>query len=134
MMGKQVVIIGIVLSFLLGCDQTPEIVGTWKVDDGFYKATYKIEEKNEKIKAEVLAYNDGTTIYVKDDEAHYIFQDLKKKGDCYVEVDGISGATLNSDTSHTTKLKLINDSTLEVMQYIMERPVIEIWYKQKIND
>lgn len=127
---RQWMIVGIVISILMGCGSKPEILGTWKVDDGFYKATYRIEMVNEKIATEVLSYDDGTTRYKKSDESHFLFNDLQKKGDRYVEVDGVTGATTTSD-ENTPGLKLVNDSTLEVTRYIMEHATVETWNRIK---
>lgn len=130
MFSRQWMIIGIAISILTGCGSKPEILGTWKIDDGFYKATYRIQMVNEKISTEVLSYNDGTTSYRKRDESHFLFKDLQKKGERYVEVDGVTGAT-TTEGENVASIKLVNDSTLEVTQYIMEHPIIEIWNRIK---
>ena len=49
---------------LSACQTTTDnMVGTWKVNDKFTKATYQIEQDGRYLKAFVLAYDDGTTQY-----------------------------------------------------------------------
>ncbi len=120
----------VILSILFSCDKKENpLIGTWKVDSKFYKATCNILEKDDYIKGLVLYYNDDTTIYKYEEgkPKNYFFKNLKEKEDGYV--DAISGATQIKTAEETVKLKLISEDTLEVTTYIMNKPLKETWIR-----
>lgn len=109
-------------------NNTPELLGTWKVVSNYYKGTFEILEQNDSIKAKVLYYNDDTTIIrASDKKEYYVFENLIAKNHVYV--DAISGATKTKDAKANISIKPINKDTLEVTTYIYNRPLKELWVR-----
>ena len=117
--------------FLLCCNDNEQLLyGKWQVISNYYKATYEIIKENDSIKAEVLYYNDGTTIIrEKDAKTYYVFKDLKASEDLFV--DAMSGATKTDDSKKNIAIKIKHNDTLEVTQYIANKPLKEIWVRNK---
>ena len=105
------------------------MIGIWKVDSKFYKATCKILEENDTVKGEVLYYNDNTTVYrsKKGQAKSYFFNNIKEKNGTYI--DAISGATKTKNKNKTATLHLVSTDTLEITTYIMNKPLKEIWVR-----
>ena len=103
------------------------MIGIWKVDSKFYKATCEILEENDTVKGVVLYYNDNTTKYKHEVGApkSYFFNDIKEKNGTYI--DAISGATKIENNNKTATLHLLSKDTLEITTYIMNKPLKEIW-------
>jgi hypothetical protein len=120
---------GILLVFVIVWSCTTDsaaLLGRWHVDSKFYRATYDIVEVDGDLKVEVIYYNDDTTI-LKQNKAkpYYLYNDLKPKGDQFV--DAISGAT-KSNTQEVS-FKLRHKDTLEVTTYILKKSLTETWIK-----
>ena len=108
------------------------ILGMWKVDSKYYKATCEILEEDGTLKGRVLYYNDGTTVYRNSngDSIKYFFSNLKENEGVYI--DAVSGATSTKSLENsTTSLKLLSKDTLEVISYIMHKPLKENWIRIK---
>lgn len=107
---------------------TSPLLGTWKVDSPFYRATYQIENHSGKCRAKVLYYNDDTTVYrYNDDDPWYQFTNLKSKKNEYV--DAISGATKTGKQS--ISIVPVHKDTLKVTSYILHKPLTETWFRIK---
>ena len=118
----------ILLSLIFVCcaPKCEDIDGQWKVISPFYIATFKIAKVEGKLKCAVLTYNDGTTSFDNRDKSpYYLAQNLKCDGEIYV--DGISGATTINEQG--LKMQIINNSTMSVTTYIMNKPLTEKWMK-----
>ena len=91
---KKIILFAIlIIAFSCAKKENP-LLGKWKVDSKFYKATYHILESNDSVQGKVLYYNDDTTIIREvDGKDYYVFKNLKEKENVYV--DAISGATKN---------------------------------------
>lgn len=115
------------LGFLFSCDRpADELLGTWKVNSKFYKATYEVIEEADEIKALVKYYDDDTFRYSFDStNVHYVFTSLKKKGDQYV--DGVSGATVKNADAKGLSISIKAKDTLEVTSYVLDKPLVETW-------
>lgn len=116
------------LAITISCSSSEDIDGYWSVKNDFYKATYLIDEFNNKKKALVVSYNDGTTAYTKDSKPNqFLFQNLKKKDGGYV--DAVSGATKTSDKQTLNRIDPVSKDTLEVTTYISGKPLKEHWIR-----
>ena len=110
-------------------NKADDMVGIWKVNDRFTKASYQIEQDGRYLKAFVLAYDDGTTQYKFDgSKKHYAFTGLKHKKGVYV--DGVSGATSKTENPKNYAIKKKHKDTLEVTTYILNKPIIETWIRK----
>jgi len=120
----------LLLLLLISCSKKPkELIGVWEVKSLFYKATYCIEDKDDKIIGRIIYYNDGTYIYKETGTEKDIFlHKIEKKSGLYI--DAISGATI---TKKETTMKLVGKDTLEVISYIKNRPLKEYWIKKRTN-
>ncbi|MGH1388047.1 hypothetical protein [Kordia sp.] len=105
------------------------MIGIWKVNSRFYKATCEILEENDTVKGEVLYYNDNTTVYrsEKGQPKSYFFNNIKEKNGTYI--DAVSGATKIENENKTAILHLLSKDTLEVTTYILNKPLKEIWIR-----
>jgi hypothetical protein len=105
------------------------LLGNWKVKSGFYKAGYQIVQQNDQLKCIVNYYDDGTTVFNRNQKpAQFVFHDLKWKKDAYVDVS--SGA---SKLNQSMKLKFKSRDTLEVTSYVMQQALKEIWVRDKLT-
>lgn len=122
---KKITIILCLLVF--SCSKNSEtLLGTWKVDSKFYRATYNIVEVDGDLKAEVIYYNDDTTVLRQNKAApFYLFHNLKYQDDH--SLDAISGATKTK--AQPVFIKLKHKDTLEVTTYLSKKPLKEIWIK-----
>jgi len=123
--------ISLILLLASCSDKGKEILGVWDLDSKFYSATYKIEKTNNKLKAQILYYNDGTTQYKfnkNDVEKVYSFQNLKHNNGIYV--DAVSGATKKTNPEQA-QIKAINKDTLTVTTYVFHKPLTEKWIRKK---
>lgn len=114
---------------LFSCEYTDKgiLLGKWKVKSEFYKAGYQIIEQNNELKCFVNYYDDGTTVFnSKDKPAQFVFHDLKWKKGAFADVT--SGA---SKLDQAMKLKLKSRDTLEVISYVLQTPLKEIWVRDK---
>ncbi|WP_299552368.1 hypothetical protein [Seonamhaeicola sp.] len=126
---KRIAYIIILFSMSSCSNGIKNLYGTWNVKSNHYKATYLILNENDSVKAKVLYYNDGTSIYKESEhKSYYVFENLKPKGALYV--DAISGATIK-DTNKNSSIRIIHKDTIEVTTYIMHRPLKETW--KRIN-
>lgn len=126
---KQLLIL--ILIFLVGCSTQIDnrILGTWKVQNSFYRATYKIEKAGEKLIGKVLYYNDDTTILKETGTDKDIFlNNLTYKNDAFV--DAISGETI---TQKNISITIQSNDTLAVTKYIHNKPLTEIWTRKTLN-
>lgn len=118
----------IILSMLFSCsnDDAEQLYGTWRVDSKFYKAKYEILEVEDEVKAKIKYYNDDTTV-IKEDVANprYILNNLLQKENVFV--DAVSGATTSNE--HITEIKPKHKDTLEVITYLMNKPLKELWIR-----
>lgn len=117
-----------ITTVLLSCkDKKNELLGTWSVNSKFYKAICFITETEERIKGQVLYYNDDTTVYNYEEGTtkNYFFNNIKEQKNEFV--DAISGATKTGEQQ--IKLKLRHKDTLEVTTYIVNKPLTETWIR-----
>ena len=141
-MGKYLLMLGLV--GLITCtsktplQQNNSITGVWQVESKFYAATYKIEQHQRSLQAQVLFYDDGTTRYqYQQGKKHFLFENLKRKKKSKKELylDGNSGATKKEGNTHKIsskfKLKPISPDILEVTSYVMQQPLTEHWVRKK---
>ncbi|PZW42611.1 hypothetical protein LX95_00927 [Mesonia algae] len=126
-MKKQICVL--LLISIYSCSKNgAELLGTWQVKNNYYKATYKIMEEHDSIKAKVLYYHDGTTIIKPEDQKeYYAFENLKYTKNQYV--DAISGATKTKELHPNIALKLIHKDTIHVTKYISKKPLKEVWIR-----
>ena len=105
-----------------------QIIGLWKVNSNFYKATYKIVEEQNKLIGKVIYYNDDTTVLHETgtDKDIFLFN-LKPNKAGYV--DAVSGATKTKN--YYTSIKTKHKDTLEVTTYIQNKPLTETWTRIK---
>ena len=105
------------------------MLGLWKVDSKFYKATCEIVEEANTLKGLVIYYNDDTTVYRYEEgqPKKYFFNNLKEKDSVYV--DAIAGATKTENSNEVVTLNLLSKDTLEVTTHIMQKPLKEIWVR-----
>lgn len=108
------------------CSKPLPIDGVWKVNNPVYKAVYEIKDINEKKKAHVVSYNDGTSRFDSIEKTVYFFNDLRPKDLFYV--DAISGATKTKQKQN--RIEPIHKDTLKVTTYIHNKPIVEYWIKQ----
>ncbi len=126
---KKALFISIAIIVFSCTKKESSIIGIWKVDSKFYKATCEILEENGVMKGVVLYYNDNTTVYRHEEgqEKSYFFKNIKEKDGTYI--DAISGATKTENSSKTATLQLISKDTIEITTYIMNKPLKEIWIR-----
>lgn len=107
------------------------LLGVWKINSKFYKATCKIIKDENSVKGLVLYYNDDTTIYKykegDGESKNYFFNNLIEKKGTYV--DAVSGATKTDKLEEAVTLKLLSKDTLEVTTHIMRKPLKETWIR-----
>lgn len=119
-----------ILIFLVGCSTKIDtrILGEWNVQSQFYRATFKIEKVSKKVIGKVLYYNDDTTILKETGTDKDIFlHNLTYKNDAFV--DAIAGATITKNERISITVK--HQDTLEFTQYILHKPVVEIWTRKQ---
>ncbi len=122
---------GLVFLMMFGflfCTQKPkELIGIWEVKSPHYRATYAIEEYNNRIVGKIQYYNDDTYVYKGTGTEKDIFlHKIKRKDSVYI--DAISGATM---TKKDLVIKQKSPDTLEVTTYIRNKPLKEFWIKKK---
>ena len=112
---------------LTSCSKKPqELIGIWEVKTPYHKAIYSIEEEEDKIVGKIKYYNDHTYIYQETGSSKDIFlHKLKRKDSLYI--DAISGATVSNQS---LIIKRRHPDTLEVTQYIHNKPLQEFWIKK----
>ncbi len=119
------------LLMFAACHQAPPILGQWKVNNSFYKATYQIVQADHTIKGQVLHYDDGTSQYhFNGTNPTYLFNNLIKKETVYV--DAVTGATTLETTQNVNHITLKNQDTLYVTTYIHDKPLEEVWVRQEV--
>ncbi len=120
-----------ILLCLMSCsNKCQSLYGEWEVKSSYYKAIYNINNENDSIKARVVYYNDGTSVYGKSNsEVYYLFKNLKEKNDRYVDV--ISGETKLKKTENNVSIQLISKDSIEAITYIMNKPLKEIWVRKR---
>lgn len=130
LMKKNILLITCFL-FIFCSEKEHDIIGFWNVESNYYRATYKIENKNNKLIGKVIYYNDDTTILKEThtDKDIFLFNLKLKKDNIYV--DAVSGAT--SSKNQNTIIKVNHKDTLEVTSYIMKKPLKEIWIRNTNN-
>ncbi|WP_299247350.1 hypothetical protein [uncultured Aquimarina sp.] len=127
-MRKAFLIFVAIISF--SCmERENSMLGLWKVDSKFYKATCEIVEEANTLKGLVIYYNDDTTVYrYKEGEPkNYFFNNLKEKNGVYV--DAVAGATKMENLHDTVTLNQLSKDTLEVTTHMMHKPIKEIWIR-----
>lgn len=129
---KRWIIILLTFFWIVCNHQSDDMVGEWVVQSKHYSATYRILQEGKKLNGLVLYYNDGTTKYRHDGEKfYYIFTGLEKDDGIYV--DAVTGATSKNDTPKTLEINKRNIDTLDVTTYIRNKPLREIWTRNKNN-
>ena len=125
-MRKIIFFIGVL--FAVSCAQKPtELIGVWEVNTPYHKAVYSIEEYEDNIVGKIKYYNDNTFVYKESGTPKDIFlHKLKRKDSLYI--DAISGAT---NTNHEWVIQQKHLDTLEVTQYIHNKPLQEVWIKKR---
>lgn len=126
---RKTFLISIAIVFFSCTKKENPLIGIWKVDSKFYKATCGILEEEGLTKGVVLYYNDNTTVYTHEEgqPKSYFFKNIKEKDGTYI--DAVSGATKTEDSSKTATLHLVSTDTLEITTYIMNKPLKEIWIR-----
>lgn len=127
-MNKIITIIIVLLTTISCTEQEDILVGTWKFDGPFHKATYEITAEGSGFIGKVIDYDDGTSHYTSKD-ALLCFEGLKKQDSIYV--DGISGASASNKTAKTICIKVKNQDSLKATTYVMGRAIKEWWVRQK---
>ena len=124
MMKKGILLLALIL---LSCNNEAEqLLGRWKVDSKFYRATYDIVEVDGDLKVEVIYYNDDTTVLRQNKaKPYYLYNNLQQKDNQFI--DAISGATKSN--VQEVSIKPRHKDTLEVTTYILKKPLTEIWIK-----
>lgn len=124
-------ILYLLLMLLISCSGKPkELIGIWQLDSPYYRATYAIEEQDEKIIGRILYYNDDTYVYTETGTQKDIFLHQIAKNDS-IYIDALSGATI---TKKEITMRLIAKDTLEVTSYIKNKPLKEFWIKKRNNN
>ena len=118
----------VLLFSVLSCSKKPtELIGIWEVKTSYHKATYSIEEHENRIVGRVKYYDDNTYIYKESGTHKDIFlHKLKRKDSIYI--DAISGATM---TNKELVIQRKHEDTLEVTKYIHNKPLKEFWIKKR---
>ena len=119
----------IVIIFFLSCSKPFDnrLLGIWKTNSKFYRATYKFEKVNHNIIGKLLYYNDGTTILHETGTTKDIF--IKNlRYDDHLFIDAVSGAT--QTTSRNYEIKVMHTDTLEVTTFMHNKPSIETWTRK----
>lgn len=126
-MNKFLICISILIIF--SCRDTgKDLVGTWKVHSQFYQSTCQIYQEGRAVKGQILSYHDGTSTYKYDGtDKRFLFENLRSKDSVYV--DGMSGATVKSETPQMLSIRQKSKDSLLVTTYIMNRPLTELWTK-----
>lgn len=122
----------ILLLLVTSCtDIKDPLEGEWEVRSRFFKARYEIFREDDQLKGLVLFYDDGTTKYNYDGaKRYYVYQNLIKKDSIYV--DAVSGATqVKEDHKMIDHIKLIGNDTLQMVTYMMNRPIIDVWVRKQ---
>ncbi|WP_047788947.1 hypothetical protein [Tenacibaculum mesophilum] len=120
----------ITIILFLGCSKPfdQRIIGIWKTNSKFYKATYKFEKVNKHIVGKLLYYNDGTTILHETGTDKDIFiKNLLYKDLLFI--DALSGATQTNTLNYQIEVK--HQDTLKVTTYIRRKPLIETWTRKQ---
>ena len=124
-MKKLIGILILLLTISCSSDADKRVIGTWHTQSKYYQGTFKIEEKNDKMIAKVLYYNDGTTILKETGTEQDVFvNDLKYKNKQYV--DAVSGAT----ATYKIAITVVHKDTLSVTNYIQGQPLQELWTRK----
>lgn len=126
---KKAFLLAVIITVSACAKKENPMLGLWKVDSKFYKASCQILEENDEVKGLVLYYNDDTTVYryKEGEDKNYFFKNIKEKNDMYI--DAVSGATKTEKSSESVTLNLISKDTLEVTTYMMKKTIKEIWIK-----
>jgi|GEM_PF-1279879 len=128
-MKKRTITVLLLIAF--SCSPKPDpILGKWRVESKYYRATYNIVEVNDSLQGKVIYYNDDTTIIREEDDGEYFaFKNLKKDDGMYM--DAISGATKTKDIKPNITLKLRHPDTLDVTTYVRNNALKETWIRIK---
>lgn len=122
----------LLLLLVASCADTKDpLEGEWEVRSRFFKARYEILKEDNQLKALVLFYDDGTTVYNYDGtKRHYAYQNLRKKEDIYVDV--VSGATKHKESdTMTDHIRMIGNDSLQMITYMMNKPIIDVWVRKQ---
>jgi len=123
----QLILLGVFI-MMTACKSSNDfaITGKWHLKSAFYKASYKIFNEENELKAYLLSYDDGTSVYTYcGKKKHFLFQSLKKKKGRLV--DATSGASQQENPK--ISLELLHTDTLLVTTYLMNKPLKEIWIR-----
>ncbi len=124
---KKIFLILFIFSISCSSKIDQRIIGIWNVESNFYRATYKIEESDKKLIGKVIYYNDDTTVLHETKTDKDIFlHNLKYKNKVFI--DAVSGAT---KTTENLTIKIKHNDTLEVTNYINNKPLIENWSRKQ---
>ncbi len=111
---------------LTSCGQDAErLLGDWKVNSQYYKATYQFAEEEGEIIAKVLYYNDGTSKYHWNKREPWLLSS-KIEQDKPFFVDASTGATQQISQ---IKFQLLAKDSLEMSMTAFNGVSKEIWTK-----
>lgn len=132
---KSKITIGLLLlaSILLSsCSKEEDkIKGIWKVESPFYKATYHIVEKRNTLFANVLYYNDGTTLFSGNSKVPRIYlSDIQYYKGKYIAKNV---QKIFRGEEEKIILELVEDNEIMVTTTIMHKPLIEKWIRETKN-
>lgn len=126
---KQLFLIVFILTIFTSCGQrNDKIIGVWNVKNDYYQAIYEIVESKGEFFGKIHYYNDGKSEYKGNNKKEdYFLTDLEKKDEKY-----INGKMYMPDGSfYKVIITLKNDTTLEVLMTVENKPYKEIWTKGK---
>jgi hypothetical protein len=122
----------LLLLIVMSCSKQADIlVGTWKFEGDYHRATYEITEKGNGFVGKVIHYDDGTSRYTSKDEL-ICFEGLVKQDSIYVDgVSGASSSTKETKKGRTICIKVKSQDSLEATTYVSGQPLKEWWIRQK---
>ena len=129
---NKVVITILLLLFTISCSQQEDVlVGIWKFEGDYHRATYEIIEEGNGFVGKVIHYDDGTSRYTSKDK-RICFEGLVKQDSIYIDgVSGASSSTKTTEKGRTICIKVKSQDSLEATTYIRGRPLKEWWIRQK---
>ncbi|BDD06816.1 hypothetical protein [Aureibacter tunicatorum] len=121
----RIKLLGIVF-FLIGCGNSSDYEGDWRVKSKHYQSIIRISERNGKLEAELLEYDDGTQVLLSTEARPlYMFKELEVRRSS--SMDAMTGATGKGEFD----LRLLHADTLLISQNTYNKKLTEIWLKVK---
>lgn len=129
---NKVITLILLLLLLMSCSKQEDVlVGTWKFEGDYHRATYEIIEKRNGFVGKVIYYDDGTSRYTSKDEL-ICFEGLVKQDSIYVDgVSGASSSTKATKKGRTICIKVKSRDSLEATTYVRGQALKEWWIRQK---